>query len=168
MPIAKVVGLGPGHIVLDGDPVGTQPPQQPLPTFGSYLLWPNGRPSQQLLSSCLFCCLVVSTRASIMIIIHVWLFQEHDLFKKIYNVFWISINVVALIISCYRSCLQQTDCEFAAVLNYLGGSFSLCTLHAYINYGPACVCLSVCLSVCMNMHMFCHKLVLYQNGWRHY
>jgi len=31
--------------------MGTQPAQQPLPTFGSCLLWPNGRPSQQLLSS---------------------------------------------------------------------------------------------------------------------
>jgi len=38
--------------VLDGDPVGTQPPQQPLPTFGPCLLWPSGRTSQQLLSSC--------------------------------------------------------------------------------------------------------------------
>ena len=26
MPLGKVVGLGPGHIVLDGYPVGTQPP----------------------------------------------------------------------------------------------------------------------------------------------
>jgi len=52
MPLGKKVGLSPGHIVLDGDPVGTQPPQQPLPTFGPRLLWPNGRPSQQLLSSC--------------------------------------------------------------------------------------------------------------------
>jgi len=32
--------------------VGTQPPQQPLPTLGPCLLWPNGRPSQQLLRSC--------------------------------------------------------------------------------------------------------------------
>jgi len=32
MPLGKKVGVGPGHIVLDGDPVGTQPPQQP-PTF---------------------------------------------------------------------------------------------------------------------------------------
>jgi len=33
---ATEVGLGPGHIVLDGDPVGTQRlPQQPLPTFRS-------------------------------------------------------------------------------------------------------------------------------------
>ena len=52
MPLGKEVGLGPGHIVLDGDPVGTQPPQQPLPTFDPCLLWPNGRLSQQLLSSC--------------------------------------------------------------------------------------------------------------------
>jgi len=52
MPLGKEVGLGPVHSVLDGDPVGTQPPQQPLPTFGPCLLWPNGRPSQQLLSSC--------------------------------------------------------------------------------------------------------------------
>ena len=28
MPLDKVVGLGPGYIVLDEDPVGTQPPQQ--------------------------------------------------------------------------------------------------------------------------------------------
>ena len=27
MPLGKVVGLGPSHIVLDGDPVGTQPPR---------------------------------------------------------------------------------------------------------------------------------------------
>jgi len=35
MPLGKEVGLGPGHIVLDGDPVGTLPPspQQPLHTF---------------------------------------------------------------------------------------------------------------------------------------
>jgi len=34
MPLGKDVGLGPGHIVLDRDPVGTQvPPQQPLHTF---------------------------------------------------------------------------------------------------------------------------------------
>jgi len=52
MPLGKEVDLGPGHIVLDGDPVGTQPPQQPLPTLGPCLLWPNGRPSQQLLSFC--------------------------------------------------------------------------------------------------------------------
>jgi len=34
MPLGKEVGLGPDHFVLDGDPVGTHPPeQQPLPTF---------------------------------------------------------------------------------------------------------------------------------------
>jgi len=34
MPLGKEVGVGPGHIVLDGDPVGTQRhPQQPLPSF---------------------------------------------------------------------------------------------------------------------------------------
>ena len=51
MPLGKEVGLVPGHIVLDGDPVGTQssiaaPPHfRPMPRT-------NGRPSQQLLSSC--------------------------------------------------------------------------------------------------------------------
>jgi len=36
MPLGKELGLGLGHIVLDGDPVGTgdpAPPQQPLTTF---------------------------------------------------------------------------------------------------------------------------------------
>jgi len=37
------IGLGPGHIVLDGDPA--HPPQkgaQSPPIFGPYLLWSNG------------------------------------------------------------------------------------------------------------------------------
>ena len=33
---------------------GPGPPQQLLPTFGPCLLWPNGYPSQQLLSSCFY------------------------------------------------------------------------------------------------------------------
>jgi len=42
MALRMEVGLGPGHMVLDGDPApipkkGTQPP-----IFGSFLLWPNG------------------------------------------------------------------------------------------------------------------------------
>jgi len=39
MKLGMQVGLDPGHIVLDGDPVpqGTQPP-----IFGPCLLWPNG------------------------------------------------------------------------------------------------------------------------------
>ena len=54
MPLGKEVGLGlgPDHIVLDGYPVGTQPSQQPLPTFGPRLLWPNG-PTVAHLSNCL-------------------------------------------------------------------------------------------------------------------
>ena len=42
--------LGPGRIMLDGDPA--PPPRkgtQQSPVFGSCLWWPNGRPSQQLL-----------------------------------------------------------------------------------------------------------------------
>jgi len=51
--LVRGVGLGPGHIVLDGDPSPTRKgAQQPL-IFGSCLLWSNGRPSQRLLSSCL-------------------------------------------------------------------------------------------------------------------
>ena len=50
MPLGKETGLDPGHIVLDGDPVGTQrsPHSSPSPLFGPCLLWPNGRPSQRL------------------------------------------------------------------------------------------------------------------------
>jgi len=48
MPLGKVVDLGPGHIVLDGDPA----PTAALPNFGPCPLWPNGHSSQQLLSSC--------------------------------------------------------------------------------------------------------------------
>jgi len=43
MPLGTKVSLGLGDIVLDGDSVPS--------LFGQCLLWPNGRPSQQLLSS---------------------------------------------------------------------------------------------------------------------
>ena len=46
------VGLGPGHIVLDEDPVPPPPKKgahQPL-LFSLCLLWPDSGPSQQLLS----------------------------------------------------------------------------------------------------------------------
>jgi len=65
MPLSTAVGLGLGHIVLDGDPAtrterGTAPP----PSFGRCLLWPNSRPSQQLLSSCYYGLLPVDVRIS--------------------------------------------------------------------------------------------------------
>jgi len=72
IPLRTEVGLGPDHVVLDGDPapphgcikvpLGTKvvhgdpaPPQtgHSPPIFGPCLLWPNGRPSQLLLSTCL-------------------------------------------------------------------------------------------------------------------
>jgi len=42
MPLGTEVGLGPGDIVLDGDPV--PPPKKGAhpPIFGPCLLWPNG------------------------------------------------------------------------------------------------------------------------------
>jgi len=48
--LGREVGLGPGEIVLDGEP--DPPPQSDTPIFGPCLLWPNGRPSQLLLSTC--------------------------------------------------------------------------------------------------------------------
>jgi len=53
MPLGAEVGLGPGDIVLDGDPAPPMLRGTAIPTlFGPCLLWPNSRPSQQLLSSC--------------------------------------------------------------------------------------------------------------------
>jgi len=50
MQLGTEVGLGPGHIVLDGDPPTPLPKgAQPL-IFGPCLLWPNGCTSQLLLS----------------------------------------------------------------------------------------------------------------------
>jgi len=43
MPFGMDVGLGPAHILLDGDPA--PPPKKghsSPPVFGSCLLWPNG------------------------------------------------------------------------------------------------------------------------------
>jgi len=51
MPLGMAVGLGPGHIVLDGDPPLHSERSTAAPTSRPCLLWPNGRPSQLLLSS---------------------------------------------------------------------------------------------------------------------
>jgi len=50
MPLGMKAGLGPGHIVSHGDPAPPKEAQPPI--FGLCLLWPNGRPSQLLLSCC--------------------------------------------------------------------------------------------------------------------
>jgi len=43
MKLGLQVGIGPGHIVLDGDPVPPLPKgHSPHPIFGPYLLRPNG------------------------------------------------------------------------------------------------------------------------------
>ena len=55
MKLDMVIGLGPGHIVLDGDPAPFPPKGQSTPPlFGPSVMAKrrNGRPSQQLLSSC--------------------------------------------------------------------------------------------------------------------
>ena len=55
MPLGTEVDLGPCDIVLDGDPAAPKKgSQHPLPNFGPCLLWPNGRPSQLLLSTCFY------------------------------------------------------------------------------------------------------------------
>jgi len=42
MKLGMQVGLGPGHIVLDGDPAPPPPKGHSPPIFGPYLLRPNG------------------------------------------------------------------------------------------------------------------------------
>jgi len=42
MKLGTQVGLGPGHIVLDGDPAPLPKGAEPLNFRPIYLLWPNG------------------------------------------------------------------------------------------------------------------------------
>jgi len=51
MPLGTELGLSPDHTMLDGEPAPPQRGTAP-PIFGPCLLWPNGRPSQLLLSTC--------------------------------------------------------------------------------------------------------------------
>jgi len=51
IPLDTKVCLGPGHILLHVDPAPPKGAQPPL-IFGPCLLWPNGHPSQLLLSTC--------------------------------------------------------------------------------------------------------------------
>jgi len=47
MKLGKQVGLGPDHIVLDGDPAYL-PRRGTAPIFGPYLLWLNGWTDQDV------------------------------------------------------------------------------------------------------------------------
>jgi len=54
MLLGTELGLGPGCIVLDGDPAPPHPPKMggvEPPIFGPRLFWPNGNQYQQLLST---------------------------------------------------------------------------------------------------------------------
>jgi len=42
MALGTELGLGPGHIVLDGDPAPFPQKWGRAPIFGPFLLWPNG------------------------------------------------------------------------------------------------------------------------------
>ena len=50
MPLGRKVGLGPGRIVLDGGSSSPSPKRGTVPQFLVHV-WPNGRPSQLLLST---------------------------------------------------------------------------------------------------------------------
>jgi len=52
MKLDTQIGLGPGHSALDGDPSPLSKKRVQPQIFGRCLLWPNGRPSQLLLSTC--------------------------------------------------------------------------------------------------------------------
>ena len=51
MPLDTEVGLGPGDNALDRDPAPTRKRAQQPTIFGPCILWPNCRPSQQLLNA---------------------------------------------------------------------------------------------------------------------
>jgi len=55
MKLGTEVGLGPGHIVLVGDPAPPEKRGTVPPIFAPCLLWPNGCPSQLLMSTCTPC-----------------------------------------------------------------------------------------------------------------
>ena len=46
MPLGAEIGLGPGHIVLDGNPAPLPQEGAQLPISGPCLLWPNGWTNQ--------------------------------------------------------------------------------------------------------------------------
>jgi len=48
MKLGMQVGLGPGHILLDGDPASPPPKGHSPPIFGLYLLRPNGCMNQDV------------------------------------------------------------------------------------------------------------------------
>jgi len=66
IPLGTEVGLGSDHIVLDEDPAPPKGAQPPI--FGPCLLWPKGRPSQLLLSTCYVFCIIVPFS----LLVHVW------------------------------------------------------------------------------------------------
>jgi len=84
-PLGTEVDLGPGHIVLDGVPAPAKGVQR-SPLFSAHVHCGHGRPSQLLLSYCLF--------------VSVW--QNWLLVS-----FWAHVNIVHRIVS-YRTSTTNT------------------------------------------------------------
>jgi len=100
MLLGTEVGLGPGNIVLDGGPTSPQNKgaQQP-PLFGLCLLWPNGCPSQQLLSSCQDSIFILKIQDNILPCIFRVLFKSiyvQDIFETILTKVKILLKILLL------------------------------------------------------------------------
>jgi len=76
------VGLGPGRIVLDGDPAPQRKGAQQSLLCGTCLLYPNGRPSRQLLSTC--CCSNTFEKVQ-QESIKTWSFYRYSLTEEYYD-----------------------------------------------------------------------------------
>ena len=87
MPLGTKVGLGPGHIVLHRDP-DPSPKRGTPPILGPCLLWPNGRPSQLLLSTCIGLLVYVKTNRHLM----------HSIFINLQSAITFSLNTVEVFI----------------------------------------------------------------------
>jgi len=101
------VGLGPGHIVLDGDSTTPYKKGAQSPIFGLCLLWPNGRPFQLLLSTC-FVCLPVCQLGYPKIYdwIFVKFFDELDTSLRI-----ISVSLSLSVCLCVCLCVSVYSCN---------------------------------------------------------
>ena len=76
MPLGMEVGLDRGTLLGPALPKrGTSP------LFGRYLLWPNGRPSQLLLSTCFYISMVITTAVcECTVMPYIVMYVEHLLF----------------------------------------------------------------------------------------
>ena len=100
-PLGTEVDLGPGHIVLDGDPASPPLKGHSHPIFRPYMLRPNGCECRYLFVIVVTLCVSICLSVLLLInLLHGWQIDTHNMCDQLYEELWISLMPIGVFNIC--------------------------------------------------------------------